>query len=70
LNAYAAANIIITAIQEAGSTNYTTVLNVLKSMHVDTVMGTMRFDERGDAISPGLGFSVYRIEMGKFVKVK
>lgn len=70
LNAYAAANIIIAAIQEAGSTNYTTVLKVLKSVHVDTVMGKMSFDERGDAISPGLGFSVYRIEMGKFVEVK
>ena len=70
LNAYAAANIIMAAIQEAGSTNYTTVLKVLKSLHVGTVMGKMSFDERGDAIGPDLGFSVYRIEMGKFVKVK
>jgi len=70
LNAYAAANIVMAAIQEAGSTNYSAVLHVLKSAQLDTTMGKMSFDERGDAVGPGLGFIVYRVEMGKFVKIK
>jgi len=70
LNAYVAANIIMAAIQQAGSTNYLAILKALKSAQVDTAMGKMSFDEKGDAIGPGLGYSVYRVKMGKFVEVK
>jgi branched-chain amino acid transport system substrate-binding protein len=35
---------------------------------VDTPLGKIKFDDRGDAI--GVGFSVYQVKDGKYVELK
>lgn len=67
-NAYAAALVTVNAIQKAGSTDLAALKKVLQSDKVDTPLGNIYFDEKGDAI--GVGFSIYQVKDGKFVEVK
>lgn len=66
--AYSAALALLNAIDKAGSTNYDAIVNALHTELVDTPLGTIKFDEHGDAT--GIGFSVYRVENGVFVEQK
>jgi branched-chain amino acid transport system substrate-binding protein len=68
LNAYAATLAIANAIQKAGSTDYDALSKTLKSEYVETPIGKISFDARGDAI--GAGFSVYQVKKGVYVEVK
>jgi branched-chain amino acid transport system substrate-binding protein len=70
LNAYTAALAAAHAIEKAGSTDYDAVSTALKSEFVETPLGKVSFDEHGDAIGTWLGFSVYRVKEGVFVKIK
>jgi len=56
------------AIQKAKSTDYRAHQKVLRSVYMDTTVGRIRFDGRGDAI--GVGFSMYQVRDGKYVQVK
>jgi branched-chain amino acid transport system substrate-binding protein len=67
-NAYAAALAITNAIAKAGSTDPDAIANVLKTQDVPTPFGSIRFDDRGDAI--GVGFSVYQVKDGKYVQIQ
>jgi branched-chain amino acid transport system substrate-binding protein len=40
----------------------------LKTEYVETPLGNIRFDKRGDAT--GVGFSMYRVKNGAYVEVK
>lgn len=66
-NAYAAAQCMLNAIEKAGSTKYEDIVKVLRTEYVDTPLGKIRFDEKGDA--EGVGFSVYQVQNGKFVEL-
>jgi branched-chain amino acid transport system substrate-binding protein len=68
LNGYAAAQAILNAIQKAGSTDYAAVSKVLQAQFVETPLGKIKFDKRGDAI--GVGFSIYQVEKGNYVELK
>jgi branched-chain amino acid transport system substrate-binding protein len=68
LNAYTATLAIANAIQKAGSADYDALSKTLKSEYVETPIGKISFDERGDAI--GAGFSVYQVQKGAYVEVK
>ena len=68
LNAYAAMQAILHAIQKAKSTDYEAIQKALRSVYVDTTVGRIRFDSRGDAI--GVGFSMYQVRNGIYVQVK
>ena len=68
LNAYAAAQALLNAIEKAGSTDYDAVSKALRSEYVDTPLGKISFDERGDAI--GVGFSMFQVKNGEYVEVK
>ena len=68
LNAYAAAQALLNAIEQAGSTDYAAVTNALRTKDVETPLGKIRFDERGDAI--GVGFSMYQVKKGVYVELK
>lgn len=68
LNAYAATQAIINAIQKAGSTDYDAVTKALRSEYVETALGKISFDAKGDVI--GFGFSVYQVQNGKYVELK
>ncbi|RLC32049.1 MAG: branched-chain amino acid ABC transporter substrate-binding protein [Deltaproteobacteria bacterium] len=68
INAYSAAIALLNAIEKAGSTDYDAVSRALKTEWVETPIGKIKFDERGDAI--GAGFSVYQVQDGVYVELK
>ncbi|MBW6485484.1 MAG: branched-chain amino acid ABC transporter substrate-binding protein [Syntrophobacterales bacterium] len=68
LNGYAATQAILNAIQKAGSTDYDAVSKALKTQFVETPLGKIKFDKRGDAI--GVGFSIYQVQKGNYVELK
>ena len=68
LNAYAATQAILNAIQKAKSTDYAKVSNALHTYAVDTPLGKIKFDKKGDAI--GAGFTMYQVKNGTYVEVK
>ncbi len=68
LNGIAATQAILNAFQKAGSTNYDAVGRALQTQFVETPLGKIRFDKRGDAI--GVGFSLYQVRKGAYVEVK
>ncbi len=68
LNAYAATLALLNAIEQAGGTDYAAVTEALRTKDVETPLGKIRFDERGDAI--GVGFSMYQVKDGVYVELK
>lgn len=68
LNAYAASLALFNAIEKAGSTDYNAVTKALKTEYVETPLGKIRFDNRGDAI--GIGFSMYQVKNGVYVEIQ
>jgi branched-chain amino acid transport system substrate-binding protein len=68
INAYSAAVAMLNAIEKAGSTDYDAVTKALKTEWVETPIGKIKFDDRGDAI--GAGFSVYQVQDGVYVELK
>jgi branched-chain amino acid transport system substrate-binding protein len=68
LNAYAATLALLNGMEKAGSTDYAKVGKALKTNYVETPLGKIRFNDKGDAI--GVGFSMYQVRKGSFVEVK
>lgn len=66
--AYAAAVVMLNAIEQADSTKLEDLKKVLQTEKVDTPVGKINFDEKGDAI--GVGFSMYVVQDGQYVVVK
>ena len=66
--AYAASLAAVNAITVAGGTDYDALAKALKSSTIDTTVGTIKFDTKGDA--EGVGFSVYQVKNGAFAEVK
>ena len=67
-NAYSATILLLTAIQNAGSTDSAKVMEALRANAVDTPLGKIRFNAKGEA--EGVGFSIYQVQKGKFVEMK
>lgn len=67
-NAYSAALALLNAIEKAGSTDMAAVVKALQTEDVDTPVGRIHFDAKGDAI--GVGFAMYQVQDGKYVEVK
>jgi len=68
LNAYAATLALLNAIEKAGSTDYDAIAKALHTQDVETPLGKIHFDERGDAT--GVGFSMYQVKKGVYVEIK
>ncbi|HEY5673281.1 MAG TPA: branched-chain amino acid ABC transporter substrate-binding protein [Malonomonas sp.] len=66
--AYSATMAMLNAIEKAGSTDYDAVTNILRTQYVDTPVGSIKFDSKGDA--EGVGFSIYKVEAGSFKELK
>ena len=66
--AYAATQALLNAVKVAGTTEATAVAKALRENYVDTTLGKIRFDARGD--TEGAGFAMFRIENGAFVDQK
>ncbi|MEN8199831.1 MAG: branched-chain amino acid ABC transporter substrate-binding protein [Thermodesulfobacteriota bacterium] len=67
-NAYSAALALLNAVEKSGSTDMAAVVKALQTEKVDTPVGTIHFDEKGDAV--GVGFAMYQVQNGKYVEVK
>jgi branched-chain amino acid transport system substrate-binding protein len=67
LNGYAATLALLNAIEAAGSTDYEEITAALRSESVETPLGNISFDERGDA--EGVGFSMYQVQNGRYVEL-
>jgi branched-chain amino acid transport system substrate-binding protein len=67
-NAYAAARALLTAVENAGSTDYDAIVEALRTKEVDTPLGSIKFDERGDAI--GVGFAMYQVQDGVYTELQ
>jgi branched-chain amino acid transport system substrate-binding protein len=66
--AYSAALALLKAVENAGGTDYDKVVEALRTKYVDTPVGKIKFDAKGDA--EGVGFSIYQVKDGKYVEVK
>ena len=66
-NAYSAALAMLNAIEKADSTELEALKKALQTEKVDTPVGNIYFDEKGDAV--GVGFSVYQVKDGVFVEL-
>lgn len=66
--AYAASQALLNAVAKAGSTDYDKVVAALQKEFVDTPVGKIKFDAKGDA--EGVSFSVYQVKNGKYELVK
>lgn len=66
--AYSAALALLNAVKVAGSTDYDAVTNALRTSYVDTPVGKIKFDAKGDA--EGVGFAMYQVKDGNYVEVK
>ncbi|MDL2285220.1 branched-chain amino acid ABC transporter substrate-binding protein [Desulfovibrio sp. OttesenSCG-928-F07] len=68
MQGYAAALAAVNAIDKAGSDrDVNKMLEVLRTDYVDTPLGKIRFDQKGDA--EGVGFALFKVVNGKFVEV-
>ncbi|MFT4301812.1 MAG: branched-chain amino acid ABC transporter substrate-binding protein [Desulfovibrio sp.] len=66
-NAYAAAQCLLAAMEKAGSTDTAKIKEVLRENQVDTPLGKLSFNAKGDAA--GMGLSIYQVKDGKFVEL-
>ena len=66
-NAISATIAAINAIEKAGSTESAKIIEALHSQEIDTAVGTIKFDEKGDAL--GVGMSIYQITDGQYKQV-
>lgn len=66
--AYSGAIALLNAIEKSGSTDYDKIVDALHNELVETPVGKIKFDSKGDAI--GVGFSVYQVKDGSYVEVK
>lgn len=65
---YAAMLAAVNAVSVAKGTDYDALGKALKSSPVETTVGKIKFDAKGDA--EGVGFSVYQVKNGSFAEVK
>ncbi len=65
---YAAMQAVLNAIEVSGGTDYEGLEKALKSSYVDTAVGKIKFNSKGDA--EGVGFSVFQVQDGKFVELQ
>ncbi|MCP4751841.1 MAG: branched-chain amino acid ABC transporter substrate-binding protein [Proteobacteria bacterium] len=68
LQAHAGITAVFNAIEKSGSTKAKDIGKILRSESVSTTLGNISFDEKGDVV--GSGFTIYRIDHGRFVNVK
>lgn len=69
MQGYAATLAAVNALDKAGGDkNLDKILEVLRTDYVDTPLGKIRFDKKGDA--EGVGFALFQVRNGKFVEVE
>ena len=68
-NAFAATQALINAMEKAGTcTDTQKIMDTLRKEYVDTPVGRIRFNERGEAV--GVGLAMYQVKNGDFVELE
>lgn len=67
INGYAAAEVLLAAIEKAGSLEPALVARALRDIEVDTLMGKVSYDSNGDRIDPPI--YIYQVQDNAFVQV-
>ncbi len=65
-NAYAAAQVLLNAVEVAGSTDSAKIMEVLRTKRLDTPAGNIMFGKDGDPL--GVGLSMFQVKDGKYVE--
>jgi len=65
---YAAMLAALNAVKVVKGTGYEALLKALRNSPVETTLGKIKFDAKGDAY--GVGFAVYQVKNGAFVEVR
>lgn len=68
LNAYAASLALVNALNKADSASINDLAKILRAEGVETPLGKISFDERGDA--KGIGFEMYQVRNGNYEVAK
>jgi branched-chain amino acid transport system substrate-binding protein len=68
MEGYSAALALVNAIDVANSTEPAAIMQALRTSQVDTPVGRISFDERGDAT--GVGFAMYQVQNGEYVELR
>lgn len=66
-NAYAATQALLDAIAKTGGTDTEQLNKALRENYVETPLGKIRFNDKGDAA--GMALSIYEVKDGKFVEL-
>jgi len=66
-NAYACVQALANAVEKAGSVDYDKMHKALMAEKIDSPLGSIGFDERGDVV--GAGFAVYKVIDGRYQQV-
>ena len=66
-NGVSAAITLLNAIEKAGSTDSAKIMEALRTHAVETPVGAVKFDAKGDAV--GVGMSIYQIVDGQYKQV-
>ena len=59
---------LLDAIAKTGSTETAKISEALRQNEVNTPLGKIRFNDKGDAV--GMGLSIYQVKDGKFVELE
>lgn len=66
-NAWAGAQCLLAAIEKTGGTDTAKLKEALRTNPVDTPLGKISFNDKGDA--SGMALSIYQVQNGKFVEL-
>ena len=65
MEAYAGAQALLHAMRASASLDGTKIMHALRTEYVDTPLGRIKFDAKGDA--EGVGYGIYTVKDGKYI---
>ena len=67
INGYAAADVLLAAVEKANSADPARIASALRGLQLDTLMGSVSYDAKGDRLNPPI--FIYQVQDNGFVQV-
>lgn len=67
INGYAAAEVLLAAVEKAGSLDATKIADALRGLNLDTLIGKVQYNAAGDRVNPPI--YIYQVRDSAFVQV-
>lgn len=67
INGYAAAEVLLAAVEKAGSLDATKIADALRGLNLDTLIGKVQYNAAGDRVAPPI--YIYQVRDSAFVQV-